>query len=141
MILIFLRSNPTRKVNRVTCYKTKLPSSDNLVCYLLFLTSFSLSNRYFYCYRGGRRATDLFRSGSGLHSHHCHLSGRVTTPFTQEVTKRCRLSWLTNSALVYEPKCGDRGGVTGSQSMSTAVHRSPNKLWRSNSILIYAFTF
>jgi hypothetical protein len=22
------------------------------------------------------------------------------------VTKRCRLSWLTNSALVYEPKCG-----------------------------------
>jgi hypothetical protein len=49
------------------------------------------------------------------------------------VTKRCRLSWLTNSALVYEPKCGG-GGVTGSQSVSTAVHRSPNKLWRSNSI-------
>jgi hypothetical protein len=24
----------------------------------------------------------------------------------QAVTKRCRLSWLTNSALVYEPKCG-----------------------------------
>jgi hypothetical protein len=30
------------------------------------------------------------------------------------VTKRCRLSWLTNSALVYEPKCGGRGwGVAG----------------------------
>jgi hypothetical protein len=29
---------------------------------------------------------------------------------TQEVTKRCRLSWLTNSTLVYESKCG-RGGV------------------------------
>jgi hypothetical protein len=27
------------------------------------------------------------------------------------------------------------GGVAGSQPMSTAVHRSPNKLWRSNSIL------
>jgi hypothetical protein len=27
-----------------------------------------------------------------------------------------------------------RGGVAGSQLMSTAVHRSPNKLWRSNSI-------
>jgi hypothetical protein len=26
------------------------------------------------------------------------------------------------------------GGVAGSQPMSTAVHRSPNKLWRSNSI-------
>jgi hypothetical protein len=28
------------------------------------------------------------------------------------------------------------GGVAGSQPMSIAVHRSPNKLWRSNSILI-----
>ena len=54
----------------------------------------------------------------------------------QGVTKRCRLSWLTNSALVYEPKCGGRGGVCGAsaQPMSTAVNRSPNKLWRSNSI-------
>jgi hypothetical protein len=26
--------------------------------------------------------------------------------FNQGVTKRCRLSWLTNSALEYEPKCG-----------------------------------
>jgi hypothetical protein len=45
--------------------------------------------------------------------------------------KRCRLYWLTNSALVYEPKCGGRGGVAESQPMSTAVHSSPNKLWRS----------
>ncbi len=28
------------------------------------------------------------------------------------VTKRCRLPWLTNSALVYEPKCGG-GGLRG----------------------------
>jgi hypothetical protein len=50
------------------------------------------------------------------------------------VTKICRLSWLTNT-LVYEPKCGGGGcGVAESQPMSTAVHRSPNKLWRSNSI-------
>jgi hypothetical protein len=48
--------------------------------------------------------------------------------FTQGVTKRCRLSWLTNSALVYEPKCGGGGGVAGSHPISTAVHRSPNKL-------------
>ncbi len=33
-----------------------------------------------------------------------------------------------------EPKCGWKGGVAGSQPMSTAVHRSANKLWRSNSI-------
>jgi hypothetical protein len=31
-------------------------------------------------------------------------------------------------ALVYEPKCGGREGVPGSQPMSTAVRRSPNKL-------------
>jgi hypothetical protein len=51
------------------------------------------------------------------------------------VTKRCRLSWLTYSVLVYEPKCGGSGGVAGSQPVSTAVHRSPNKLCRSYSIL------
>ncbi len=32
----------------------------------------------------------------------------------QGVTKRCRLSWLTNSALVYEPKCG-RDGVSADE--------------------------
>ncbi len=37
----------------------------------------------------------------------------------QGVTKRCRLSWLTNSALVNEPKCEGRGGVVGSRPMST----------------------
>ncbi len=31
----------------------------------------------------------------------------------QGVTKRCRLFWLTNSALVYEPKCGGRGELRG----------------------------
>jgi hypothetical protein len=39
----------------------------------------------------------------------------------QGVTMRCRLSWLTNSALVYELK-SEKGGVGGSQPMSTAVH-------------------
>ncbi len=53
---------------------------------------------------------------------------------TQGVSNRSRLSWLINSVLVYEPKCGGRVGLLGSQPMSTAVHRSPNKLWRSNSI-------
>jgi hypothetical protein len=51
---------------------------------------------------------------------------------TKGVKKRCRLSWLTNSALVYEHKCGGgEGGVEGSQPMRTAVHRKPNKLWCS----------
>jgi hypothetical protein len=48
---------------------------------------------------------------------------RIRMDFCQGVTKRCRLSWLTNSALVYERKCGGggRGVVAGSQP------RSPNK--------------
>ncbi len=46
--------------------------------------------------------------------------------------KRCRLSWLTNSALLYEPKYWVLYepkywgvGVAGSQPMSTAVHMEP----------------
>jgi hypothetical protein len=39
------------------------------------------------------------------------------------VTKICRLSWLTNSSLVYEPKCEEEGG--GGLPMSTAVHMEP----------------
>ncbi len=31
----------------------------------------------------------------------------------QGITKRCRLSWLTNSAPVYEPKCEGGGGGCG----------------------------
>jgi hypothetical protein len=31
------------------------------------------------------------------------------------VTKRCRLSWMTNSALVYEPKCVGRGHRVGTE--------------------------
>ncbi len=45
-------------------------------------------------------------------------------PSCQGVMKRFRLSWLTNSALIYEPKCWGGGGVAGSQPMSTAVHRN-----------------
>ncbi len=53
----------------------------------------------------------------------------------QGVTKRCSLSWLTNRALVFEPKCGGGGSwVESANEYSSAVHRSPNKLWRSNSI-------
>jgi hypothetical protein len=52
----------------------------------------------------------------------------LLTDEARGVTKRCRLSWLTNSALVYEPQCGGIRGVAGSRPRSTVVHRSPNKL-------------
>jgi hypothetical protein len=40
-----------------------------------------------------------------------------TKNLAQGVTKRCRLSWLTNSGLVNEPKCGGRGrgGVSANE--------------------------
>jgi hypothetical protein len=34
----------------------------------------------------------------------------------QGVTKRCRLSWLTKSDLVYEPKCGGGERIAGPHS-------------------------
>ncbi len=59
--------------------------------------------------------------------------------FNQGVTKRCRLSWLTKNEApsCMSPNAGG-GGVAFalSQPMSTTVHRSPNKLWRSNSKFI-----
>ncbi len=60
----------------------------------------------------------------------------------QWVTKRCRISWLTNSAHVYEPKCGGRGGgVAGPQPMSTAVHRSPNTRYLTNECYSFLLAF
>ncbi len=41
---------------------------------------------------------------------------------TQGVTKRCRLSWLTNSALVFELKYEGRRGVAGSQPDAHGTH-------------------
>jgi hypothetical protein len=41
---------------------------------------------------------------------------------------------LPTAPTYMSPNVGGRGGIARSQPMSTAVHRSPNKLWRSNSI-------
>ncbi len=54
-------------------------------------------------------STDSTRSGTGC------AGGVLGNDFcvdwiNQGLTKRCRLSWLTISALIYEPKCGGRGG-------------------------------
>ncbi len=65
-------------------------------------------------------------------------TGRVTNSAGDShhlgITKSCRLSWLTNSALVYEPNAG--AGVAGSQPMRQQSTWSPNKLWKSNSIFL-----
>ncbi len=40
---------------------------------------------------------------------------------------------MTKSTILYEP---GEGGSYGVSQMSTAVHRSPNKLWRSKGLII-----
>jgi hypothetical protein len=57
-----------------------------------------------------------------VHVYTLHFFGIVKDPPPQGITKRCRLSLLTNSALVYESQCGGIGDVAGSQPMSAAVH-------------------
>ncbi len=83
------------------------------------------------------------QSMSGVHgtkaSHSGHSWSSETVGKVQGVTKRCRLSLLTNSAaLVYESKSGGGGGSCGvsANEWSCAHHVtwSPNKLWRSTSI-------
>jgi hypothetical protein len=64
----------------------------------------------------------LLKHSCGLHQD-CGLL--VCLNILQGVIKRCRLSLLTNSDIVYEPKCGWMGGGGGgaeSQPMNTAVH-------------------
>jgi hypothetical protein len=73
-------------------------------------------------------ATKRFANWNG----HCTGDNRVTP-----LTKRCRLSLLTNSALLIRVQTRGRGEVAGSQPMSTAVHHvtwSPNNLCISTSI-------
>ncbi len=76
--------------------------------------------------------------GVGRGSVDCRI---YTVRFLQGVTKRCRLFRLANSALVYEPKCVEKGGLAGSQPMSRTVHRSPNKLWRSTVTPYFKYGF
>ncbi len=60
--------------------------------------------------------------------------------FISRGIQRDRLSLLTNSALVYESQCGAGGGggcgVSANEyNCAHHVTWSPNKLWRSNSII------
>jgi hypothetical protein len=59
--------------------------------------------------------------------------------FQQGVTKRYRLSWLTNSALVYEPKCRGGGGCEVSANEYSCGHGAQINLGDLNPYLTYAF--
>jgi hypothetical protein len=70
-----------------------------------------------------RNLTAVLSTLSG-NSAASYTKAAICDGFDRGVKKRCRLSFLTNSALVYEPKCGGSGGVAESQPMSTAVHNA-----------------
>ncbi len=73
-----------------------------------------------------RRATGQSSTRQGRDNPSIENKRRLFALFVKQgVTKRCRLPWLTNSALVYEPKCGEGEKVAWSQPMSTAVHMEP----------------
>ncbi len=61
-------------------------------------------------------------------------------PSTQGVTKRCRLSWLNNSAFVYEPKCGGGGGCGVPANEYSCAHRAQINLGDLTRYLTYAST-
>ncbi len=62
---------------------------------------------------------------------------RVKQDCIQGVTRRCRLSWLTNGAIVYEPKFGGGGELRGLSQWIQLSTWSPNKLWISNIVYLY----
>ncbi len=53
---------------------------------------------------------------------------------TMGVTKTCRLSWLTNSTLVYEPKCGGGGSCLVSANEYSCTHGAQINFGDLNSI-------
>ncbi len=65
----------------------------------------------------------------------CFVRCKLTYFFKE--LKRITISWLTNSALVYEPKCGKGGGGGCGVTLSQWVQLYTGaqiKLWRFNSI-------
>ncbi len=64
---------------------------------------------------GAMRSFWDFRSSITFQYNYIHQLGES---HIQGVTKICLLSWLINSALVYEPKCEGRGGVAALRGVS-----------------------
>jgi hypothetical protein len=61
---------------------------------------------------------------TALYSTYKYFVVAVNIGGVQGVTKRCRLSWLTNSAFAYEPKCRGRGGCWVSANEYSCTHKA-----------------
>ncbi len=67
------------------------------------------------------------------------LSGQYY--WDQGVKKRCRLSWLTKSAFLYEPKCGEKGsgGYGVSATEYSCAHGAQINFGNLTPYLIYGW--
>ncbi len=63
------------------------------------------------------KSKNIYKKDTSSKTRHTSLIQRGLS-----TNRRGSLRDVTNSALVYESKCGWLGGVAGSQPMSTAVH-------------------
>jgi hypothetical protein len=74
-------------------------------------------------YEGGRGKGDI---GEGKGTDTATLRIHIyLIRIKQGFTIRCRLSWLANSALVYEPKCGGRWEGCGVSSNEYSCTQEP----------------
>ncbi len=78
-------------------------------------------------YRHQSQQYPLYHLGENLQDCEHKVQAEQDSEFSlacllQGVTKRCRLSLLTNRALVNESQCWGIRGIAGSQPTSTAVH-------------------
>ncbi len=108
---------------------------ENMVFYQLLQNAFWLIfRRISLCFRN--LWNNYVRKGrTNIHAFSCFLKTKINQiRGSQRDVKRCSLSWLTNSALVYEPKCGLGGAGGGPGVANQYSWWSPNKLWRSNSL-------
>jgi hypothetical protein len=72
-----------------------------------------------------------------------HLNCNLFRSWNQGVTKRCRLSWLTNSALIFEPKCARRGRgcrVSANEYSYSCAHGAQINFGDLTPYLTYAIT-
>ncbi len=115
----------TIKHNQSLCCSFSLKSSPNF--------SKKLENDTLVFFASSHLVPELLTFVRQRHIHHTEeffsrhlarqgLKGSGQTASSVGVTKRCRLPWLTNSALVYASPNTRGWGVAGSQPMSNAVY-------------------
>jgi hypothetical protein len=109
-------------------YSIAPPKLYNFWDWMFYTLAFTCTRKEIQTGEVGRFSTSIFE--------HRSLGQNLSVP--RGVTKRCRLSLLTNSALLIRVQMRGEGGSCGvSANEHSCAHHvtwSPNKLWRSTSI-------